>query len=127
MKLQDAHASETGAVGTWQMIGYIAPGAKKGGSTEAYETTVFDYTNSFAGANGKTTMVNAITGATEGWKATAKTALNDCPISSTWTISFNKSGDGASVSYAAAITANGKTDNTDCKTLTANFTNIGHE
>ncbi len=80
VKLQDAHAAETGAVGTWQMIGYIAPGTKNG--AESYTTNVFDYTNSFAGATGGTTMVNALRDDTEGWRATAKTALNDCKISS---------------------------------------------
>ena len=125
MKLQDAHAAETGAVGTWQMIGYIAPGTK-GSDAEHYSTTVFDYSNSFAGANGGTTMVGSISGATEGWRATAKTALNDCKISSFWFIKFNKAGNGASVSYTADIDPNGGTK-ADCQMLTANFANIGHQ
>ena len=53
MKLADAYTAETGAVGNSANIGCIAPGTKKGGSTEACETTVFDYTNPFVGANGK--------------------------------------------------------------------------
>ena len=124
VKLQDAHAAETGAAGTWQKIGYIAPGSKNG--PESYTTTVFDYTNSFAGANNGTTMVGSIQAATEGWRATNKTALNDCKISSYWTMSFDKSGDGASLKYTAAITAASGGQNADCEALTANFANIAH-
>ena len=123
VKLQDAHAAETGAVGTWAAIGYIAPGTKT--NSESYSTTVFDYTNSFTGANNNTTMVGALSAATEGWRATTKTVLNDCKIASYWWIKFNKTGDGASVSYEADVTTSG-TAKTDCTSLTANFTNIGH-
>ena len=124
VKLQDAYAAETGAVGKWENIGYIAPGTK-GADAEHYSTTVFDYSNSFAGANSGSTMVGSLTTATEGWRATTKTALNDCKISSFWFIKFNKSGDGASVSYEADIDPNGGTK-VNCTSLTANFTNIGH-
>ena len=104
MKLQDAHASETGAVGTWANIGYIAPGAKQNNSSEAYSTTVYDYTNSaFTGAKDGTTMVGQLS-AVIGWTATAKTALNDCKIGSHWDISMNKAGEGASVAYTASVT-----------------------
>jgi len=126
VKLQDAYAAETGAVGKWANIGYIAPGAKQNNSSESYSTTVFDYTNSFEGANDGSTMVGSLNAATEGWRATAKTALNDCKISSFWFIKFNKSGNGASVSYTADVDPNGGTK-TDCTSLTANFSNIGHE
>ncbi|SMG22712.1 hypothetical protein SAMN05720489_1516 [Fibrobacter sp. UWB13] len=126
VKLQDAYAAETGAVGKWANIGYIAPGAKQNNSSESYSTTVFDYTNSFNGANDGSTMVGSINSETEGWRATAKTALNDCKISSFWFIKFNKSGNGASVSYTADVDPNGGTK-TDCTSLTANFSNIGHE
>ncbi|MBR3071805.1 hypothetical protein [Fibrobacter sp.] len=124
VKLQDAHAAETGAAGTWQKIGYIAPGGKNG--PESYTTNVFDYTNSFKGADKGTTMVGSIDADTEGWRATAKTALNDCKISSYWTLAFNKSGDGSALKYKAEIKSSGGTD-ADCEALTANFTNIAHQ
>ncbi|SOD12685.1 hypothetical protein SAMN06298224_0814 [Fibrobacter sp. UWB16] len=129
VKLQDAHASETGAIGTWQMIGYIAPGSKQGGSSESYSTSVFDYTNAFTGTGTSgTTMVGSMAANQEGWRATAKTALNDCTIQSYWKIVMNQAGNGASVSYTASITDNGNsTSNANCKTLTANFENIGHD
>ena len=59
MKLQDAFAFESGAVGNWANIGYIAPGTK-GSDAEHYSTTVFDYENKFGGAQNGTTMVNAL-------------------------------------------------------------------
>jgi len=125
VKLQDAHASETGAIGNWANIGYIAPGSKT--DADNYSTTVFDYKNNFAGGNNGTTMVGSITGTPEGWRATAKTALNDCKISSYWTITMAQAGNGASVAYTAAITDLGNnSDNTNCKSLTPNFMNIAH-
>ena len=124
VKLQDAYAADTGAVGKWANIGYIAPGTK-GDDSEHYSTTVFDYSNSFGGADAGSTMVGSLGAATEGWRATTKTALNDCKIQSYWWIKFSKSGDGASVAYEADITTTGTTKN-DCSSLTPNFTNIGH-
>jgi prepilin-type N-terminal cleavage/methylation domain-containing protein len=117
VKLQDAHAAETGAAGTWAAIGYIAPGAKQNNSSESYSTTVFDYTNSFAGVDHNTTMVGSINGATEGWRATAKTALNDCKISTgAWAIKVKAASNGNSLKYEAT---------TACAELTPSFEKIG--
>ena len=125
VKLQDAHAAETGAVGTWQMIGYIAPGSKT--SSEHYETTVFKYTNdNFSGVKDGTTMLDQLS-KTESWTATAKTALNECEIASTWSISMEKAGTGSTVKFTTAITPAGKSTAADCKSLTANFGNIAHD
>lgn len=78
MKLQQAFYAEQNKFGGWSQIDYIAPGSKT--SSESYSTTVYDYTNSFAGTNNNTTMVGSISAATEGWRATAKTALNDYKV-----------------------------------------------
>ena len=59
MKLLEAFASESGAVGNEANIGYIAPGTK-GSDAKHYSTTVFDYENKFGGAQNGTTMVNAL-------------------------------------------------------------------
>ena len=109
------------------MIGYIAPGTK-GADSEHYSTTVFDYENKFGGAVGGTTMVGSLSDDTEGWRATAKTALNDCKISSYWKIEMSAAGNGATVKYVANITDLGDSaNNANCSSLTANFANIGHE
>ena len=127
MKLQDAHAAETGAFGNWANIGYIAPGTK-GSDANNYSTTVFDYNGAFTnGTKDGTTMVGSLSANTEGWRATAKTALNDCKIGSYWKIVSSKSGEGASLSYTASITDVGASDNVNCKSLTANFISIGHD
>ena len=127
VKLQDAHAAETGAFGNWANIGYIAPGSKT--NSNSYSTTVFDYTGAFTnGTKDGTTMVGLLSDTTEGWRATAKTALNDCKIGSYWMIVSSKAGNGASLSFTASITDLGNgSDNVNCKSLTANFTNVGHQ
>lgn len=123
VKLQEAYASESGAVGNWANIGYIAPGTK-GTDAEHYSTTVFDYENKFSGANSGTTMVNAL-GSTfvDAWEAKAKTALNDCPINSIWHVKIAAAGTGATVKYQASIDGS----SVECSSLTANFKNISHD
>jgi len=71
-------------------------------------------------------MVGSLTKKEEGWKATAKTALNDCKIQSTWTLEFEKSGDGSALKYTAAINAATGGADADCKSLSPNFANIAH-
>ena len=126
VKLQDAHAAETGAAGTWQKIGYIAPGGKT--NSESYSTNVFDYTNAFTGEDKGTTMVGTLNGKQDGWKATAKTALNDCGIQSTWDLKMKAAGNGDAIAYTATITPKGTgATEQDCLSLTANFKSIAHK
>ena len=130
VKLQDAYASETGAAGSWKLIGYIAPGAKDEDSKDKakYSTNVFDYTDEFSGKNNNTTMVAELSASTDkGWKAEAKTALNDCGIKSTWDLSMGPAGTGDAIAYTAEITPTGKSTKDDCKSLTANFEAIAHK
>ena len=129
VKLQDAYASESGAVGSWKLIGYIAPGAKDKDSKDKakYSTNVFDYTDEFKGADKNTTMVANLDDYTEGWKAEAKTALNDCGIQSTWALTMKAAGNGDALSYKAEIDAKGTdASEDDCLSLTANFKTIAH-
>lgn len=123
VKLQDAYAAETGAVGKWANIGYIGPGTK-GSTAGTSNTTVFDYIDNFAGTADGSTMIGALGENTAAWEAKNKTALNDCAIQSSWTVKLSKgsaSGNGSAVLYtAAAPDVNG-----NCGSLTANFTNIG--
>ena len=121
VKLQDAYAAETGAVGKWGVIGYIGPGTKN--NAESYTTTAFDYDNKFNGADTQkgTTMVNALgTTAVDAWEAKAKTALNDCQIGSIWHVKISAAGTGSTVKYTPSID-----NSTNCEPLTANFTKIG--
>jgi len=127
VKLMDAYAAETGAVGAWNMIGYVAPGTKTSaeGSATTSTTTAFTYTDGYTAGN--TVLVGTLNAAaasgTTGWTATNKTALNDCAVNSNWTIKLGKgdaSAAGSLVSYSAANpTGDG------CATLTPAFSQIG--
>jgi len=123
----DAYAAETGAVGAWDMIGYIAPGTKTAtsGAATTSETTAFKYTDGYVAGN--TVLVGTLNATaasgTTGWTATNKTALNDCAVNSDWTIKLGKgdaSAAGSLVSYSAA-----NPTGTGCGTLTPAFTQIG--
>lgn len=125
MKLQDAYAAETGAVGTWGKIGYIGPGEKDANaSIPTSNTTVFKYTDNFTGSgNTGTTIVDQLQDNSAAWQAEAKTALNDCKVTSKWTVKLSRgssTSDGSLVKY----TADAPTDDS-CSGLTANFGNIG--
>ena len=130
VKLQDAYAAETGAAGSWSMIGYIAPGTKAEDGKSS-TTTVFKYLDDFEPTAGNTTLVGALSTAATGqaaWGAEALTALNDCAVSSKWTVNIKKGATNSSgflVEYIAKDPQKGGNDDTDCKSLTANFHNIG--
>ena len=123
VKLQDAYAAETGAVGKWANIGYIAPGTKADASHSS--TPVFSYIDNFQGTGDTgSTLVGALGDDTGAWEAKNNTALNDCAVNSSWTIKLSKgstASNGSPVEYtAAAPDVNG-----NCGSLTANFANIG--
>lgn len=71
MKLQEAYASESNAIGGWTLIGYQAPGS-----------------------SGTTT-----TDTKDAWKAAANVALNDCPSGSTWDIEVKMDAAKGTVSF----------------------------
>jgi len=107
VKLQEAYASESNAIGGWTLIGYQAPGSSG-------KTTNFTYTGA-VNANGTTTTSTA-----DAWKAAANVALNDCPSGSTWDIKANMDATKGTVSFEATLGAESK-----CLTLTPNFKLIG--
>ena len=100
VKLQDAYVSESNLVGTWAKIGYVAPGAATAGVQGT--TTNFTYT----GAITSDTLAVANLPNTEGWKAVARVALNDCAVNSAWTVSVKGNDNKNSVSYEADPPAN---------------------
>ena len=117
MKLQDAYAAESNQLGTWQLIGYTAPGTKA--NSNEYSTTVFKYTGAMtdkASLETTTTQDNA-------WKAEALAALNDCNKASTWVLKVTGNTNG--VTYENTITNASNGSESDCTALTPNFTNIG--
>ena len=118
MKLQDAYAAESNQLGTWQLIGYTAPGTKA--SSDSYSTTTFTYTGAISSAEA---LTEAGVEKDNAWKAEALVALNDCKKNSTWVLKVTGKTNG--VTYVNTITNNGGGTTADCEALTPNFTNIG--
>ena len=102
--------SESNKVGTWQLIGYVAPGAAAAGSSGT--TTNFTYTTAIAAEA-------AIVGftAASGWKAQNNVALNECAANTgNWNIQVAAATNNNSLSYTAS---------TACAQLTPSFNKIG--
>ncbi len=126
--MQDAYVAEKGdRVGGWADIGYVAPGVfipgtpadstGAGGTPGKSTTSNFDFVE-VAVPSGVTFAL------TNGWAASNKTKLNDCPAdnSNKWTISIAANttiGDLGLVKYTAAVAGTG------CLALTPNFTTLG--
>ena len=118
MKLQQAYISEAVAIGTWQLIGYTAPGTKA--SSDSYSTTTFTHTGAIDAAAPLTEDGVVKDNA---WKADAQVALNDCKKNSTWVLKVTGKTNG--VTYENTITNNGGGATADCEALTPYFKNIG--
>ena len=127
IKLQDAYASEANKVGSWHLIGYIAPGAIR--ASETGTTNVFTY------SAGETPAIDAIDGSaisgfsslTVVWTAYNITPLNDCDkqsaatpgsASANWVLKLKDSGNGNSLVYKAVVS------DANCKQVTPTFENI---
>ena len=121
--MQDAYANENSKVGSWKLIGYIAPGEVDASSEGTYKsaTSAFNYFESFAEG-----------GTAAAWGADNTGKLNECGAgtaaavtNSHWSVAATPAGaddDAASVGevkYEATVAA-------DCKALTPSFTKIGN-
>ena len=120
IKLQDAYVSESNKVGSWKLIGYVAPGASKAESEG--ETTNFKYkAGTTLAANGNDAAVASFDAVT--WAAVNNVALNECPAQPTaaadaanWKITTKGASNGNSLKYTATTT---------CSQLTPSFDKIG--
>ena len=122
VKLQDAYVSEAAKVGSWTVIGYVAPGAANaaaGDVADGSSTTNFTYTPS-ASLTGADAQGSATIGTVEdAWTATAKVALNDCTTSTgIWTVGLAAASTGDAVLYTATTPNCGEA-------LTPTFNKIG--
>lgn len=120
VKLQQAYISEAVAVGNWVIIGYSGPGtadADKLGSS----ATNFTYSDD-GSYNANTAALGAT--AIEGWSATNKANLNDCPAGKNWTVSVkaSESGTAGEATFTAAIAS---ANTAGCTPLTPNFDKVG--
>lgn len=114
--MQDAYVAEQGdSVGTWQAIGYTAPGTYKSGSTKESETSNFTYKDNL----NKTTLLTGMNN-TQLWQASNKTVLNKCPAAANWTLTGAVASAGGALEYTAGYNNKDK-----CSPLTPNFDKIG--
>ena len=114
--------SESNAVGSWKLIGYVAPGATSAATEGA--TTNFGYLAGTPAVDANSaTAISTYSSATKVWGARNLVALNDCAAQASaalsaanWSISITANSNGNSVSYTAA---------TNCAQLTPSFDKIG--
>ena len=88
-KLEQAFSTETAKAGSFNAIGYTAPGDKKSGNTEITETTNFTYDSEAGGIGDYDSDGIASDSVTAGWQATARVPLNECKgEDATWLAKF---------------------------------------
>lgn len=114
INLQDAYAVEGNKLGSWQAIGYSAPGEKKSaaGASMSYETTNLIYIEGVIG--------------TMDWQAKPKVNLNDCKTTTQTGWKFASSFTAGSATDAGNYSlsfADGGSD-AACTGLTASWDNI---
>ncbi|MCQ2109739.1 MAG: hypothetical protein MJZ05_13380 [Fibrobacter sp.] len=104
MKLQDAYVAEVGTgIGGWKKIGYAMA-----------NSSAFTY-----GGYTDNASVLLTSGKENAWTATANGALNDCKVSSVWSLDVVANANaGGIATYKADITNNSAGD---CSALTPNF------
>lgn len=119
--MQDAFVNETGdAYGSWNIIGYLAPGQTENGDNTAASGSTNNFSYAQAGTYDETKETAALsTTLASVWIATSKGNLNDCDAGSTWTVQISKTADAAAANYDGVYGSN------DCKALTPQFANIG--
>lgn len=127
VKLQDAFIAETGTYyGSWNKIGYTAPGQTNAGtaSSATGSTTNFTYSQVGFYSTDETATVPASGAGAQVWKAANRLKLNDCPADENWNIKLEA---GGSAAGAVKYTAYYKDSNSEskCSPLTAAFKNIG--
>ena len=121
VKLQDAYAAESGAVGSWTVIGYKMPA-----STNFTYTDIGTYTgkNVSSATKNNTVNIDALSDF-KGWQADNNAKLNDCTMHSKWEISVDKPAEGSSAAAGDGLVKYSATTPAGCEDITPNFGNIG--
>jgi prepilin-type N-terminal cleavage/methylation domain-containing protein len=109
INLQEAYVSENAKLGSWESVGYEAPGTKS--NSNSYATGIFSYTGSITSDNDGT---SAVTGA---WKAVALQGLNDCKTNDEWSLK-------PSITSKGALKVEDDATDTACKALTASWASL---
>ena len=111
VKLQEAYASESNAMGGFKLIGYQAPGSS---TATGGTTTNFTYAGSIPTNSSQTAD------AADAWRASTRVSLNECSSTSYWNIAAKIASTSGVVTFTPSIS-----DPTNCTVLTPNFTSIG--
>ena len=123
--MQDAYANENSKVGSWKLIGYIAPGKVDPSNEGAYKsaTSAFNYFESFTEDEDGTEAA---------WGADNTGKLNECGVGtasavdgSHWSVSATPAGKGDNAASVGEVKYEAEVD-TDCEALTPSFTKIGN-
>lgn len=123
VKLQDTYANENSKVGSWKLIGYIAPGEVDASTEGTYKsaTSAFNYFESFTEG-----------GTAAAWGADNIGKLNECGAgkatgvdNSHWSVSATPAGADDNAASVGEVKYEAKVA-TDCAALTPSFTKIGN-
>ena len=121
--MQDAYANENSKVGSWKLIGYIAPGEVDASDEGAYKsaTSAFKYFESFTED-----------GTAAAWGADNTGKLNECEVGSAsavegshWSVSATPAGEDDDAASVGEVKYEAEVD-TECEALTPSFTKIGN-
>jgi len=122
VKVQLAYVNEKDSTGSWDVIGYQAPGTKSSAWLSA--TTTFTYADGHSAA----TTEEISSTAKVGWVAGNNVKLNECAkvtaptagsTGSTWTVKYSgTAGDAGSLAFASTVSGAG------CEVLTPSFKTI---
>ena len=137
MKLQDAYASETSALGTWKVIGYAQPGGTN--FQYAENTATLTVTCATGKANSDNTKCDDVTGDdgkivkgtvasskyTEAWSASNIADLNECKKGKNWIIAATIGENTTADVTAGTVSYDSQIAQSNCESLTPNFTAIG--
>ena len=123
VRLQDAYASESNQVGSWQLIGYSGPGTVVSTDKDSSVTTNFTYGGAslkgLTGSGASAAFGNSALSATTTWTATNRVALNDVAIGQTWSLAVSAAASQTVLSYTA-------TSPSGAEQLTPNFSKLSH-
>lgn len=137
MKLQDAFASETGALGNWTNIGYVMKASAsftyEGDKVDAevtcaegtYDKTAKKCQKDGEGDDAGKKIETAVSGAaiTKGWVAKNTAKLNDCDPGENWTISGTI---GTAAANTGAVSYSSTIGSAACEQLTPSFAKISN-
>ena len=137
MKLQDAYAAESNALGTWKVIGYSMPTSSQFNYVEgtSLEVTCSSGTiktdksgcEDTKDSDGKVTAPGVVGSSKndEAWTASNIAQLNDCVAGKNWVIAAEVSVAGTSTTNAGSVQYTPSVSGDGCTALTPNFTKIG--